>query len=116
MKLEPMAPVLNRRLALEEERRLPDGAGGWTRSWATLGVLWGSVTASSGREVEVGERERASVSHRVLVRSAPVGSAARPRADQRFREGTRIFGIKAVAEADPRGRFLICWVDEEAVA
>ena len=111
-----MAPVLNRRLALEEERKLSDGAGGWSRSWAALGVLWAAVSAGSGREVEVGGQGRSRVSHRILVRAAPVGSAARPRADQRLREGTRVFRIRAVTEADPRGRFLLCWADEEAAA
>lgn len=108
------AAVLTRRLTLEEETRTPDGAGGWTREWRALGTLWASVEARSAREVERGERDRSRVSHRILVRAAPPGSAARPRADQRFREGARLFRIRGVGEADPRGRFLICWAEEEA--
>ncbi len=108
------AAVLNRPLTLEEEVRAPDGAGGWSREWRALGTLWASVTARSAREVDAGEGGRSRVSHRILVRAAPAGSAARPRADQRFREGARAFLIRGVGEADPRGRFLICWAEEEA--
>ena len=111
---QPFAPVLNRRLALEEESRSPDGAGGWTRSWTQVGAHWASVEARSASEGEVRGRERATVSLRILVRATPVGSGSRPRADQRFREGERIYRIIGVAEADPRGRFLTCWAEEEA--
>lgn len=108
-------PVLSRRLELEEAVETSDGAGGWTKVWTPLGALWAAVRARSGREIEEGGRERARVSHRILVRAAPAGSPARPRADQRFREGSRIFRIRAVTEADDRGRYLTCWADEEAV-
>ena len=110
----PVAPVLNRRLVLEEETRAPDGAGGWSRAWTALGVLWGAVRARSGREIEVGARQFSRVSHRIMVRAAPAGSPARPRADQRLRLGARLFRIRAVTEADERGRYLTCWADEEA--
>lgn len=108
-----VAPVLNRKLVLEELADAPDGAGGRVRSWRSLGVLWASVEARTAREIEAAEGERSRVSHRILVRAAPVGARARPRADQRFREGARVFAIRAVSEADARGRFLICWADEE---
>ncbi|SET83453.1 head-tail adaptor protein [Oceanicella actignis] len=109
-----LAPVLNRRLTLEEEVRAPDGAGGWTRAWRELGVLWAAVRARAGRELDEGGRALSRVSHRILVRAAPMGSAARPRADQRLREDGRVFRIRAVTEADARGRYLLCWADEEA--
>lgn len=110
----PMAPVLNRRLVLEGPTRTPDGAGGASVGWAELGVLWAAVTPRAGRELERGGRQGSRVSHRILVRAAPVGAVTRPRADQRFREDGRTFRIRAVTEADARGRFLICWADEEA--
>ena len=43
-----------------------------------------AVRARAGREIEEGARGRSRVSHRILVRAAPVGSPARPRADQRL--------------------------------
>lgn len=108
--------VLNRRLLLEEEARAPDGAGGFVREWRTLGTLWAAVEARGAREVEAGAREGSRVSHRILVRAAAPGSPARPRADQRLREGARVFRIRGVGEADPRGRFLVLWAEEEAEA
>jgi head-tail adaptor len=111
---EISAPVLDRRLELEQPQRAGDGAGGWSRSWESLGAIWAAVRARAGREIEEGARGRSRVSHRILVRAAPIGSAARPRADQRFRDGERVFLIRAVTEADARGRYLLCWADEEA--
>lgn len=110
----PMAPVLNRRLVLETQQRVGDGAGGALVNWAELGVLWGAVTPRAGRELERGGRQGSRVSHRILVRAAPMGAETRPRADQRFREDGRTYRIRAVTEADARGRFLTCWADEEA--
>jgi head-tail adaptor len=45
-----------------------------------------------------------------------VGSDRRPRPDQRFREGARLFRILAVAEADAQGLYLTCFAREEVVA
>ena len=53
------------------------------------------------------------MSYRIVVRAAPMGSDARPRPDQRFREGARVFAIRAVAEEDAAGRYLVCFADEE---
>jgi len=51
-----------------------------------------------------------------VVRGAPVGHSTRPRAGQRFVETGRIFHIEAVAERDPRGRYLTCFAEEEVAA
>jgi hypothetical protein len=44
-----------------------------------------------------------------------VGHPARPVPEQRFREGSRVFHIRSVAEADPEARYLVCMADEEVV-
>lgn len=103
---------LTRALVLEEGVRTPDGAGGFTLAWTALGTLWAQVTARSGRETFVAGRPEGRVNYRILVRGAPVGAISRPCADQRFREGDRIFGILSVAEADPRGRYLEITAEE----
>ena len=54
-----------------------------------------------------------AVPYRVTVRGAPVGSPSRPKAGQRFREGTRLFLIQAVTERDQFGRYLTCFAREE---
>ena len=110
------APRLNRALALEEAANVADGAGGFTQSWTGLGHLWAEVTFRSGREASQGGGALSVASYKITVRGAPVGNSMRPRADQRFREGTRLFRILSVAEKDAEGRYLICIAQEEAAA
>ncbi|MCM2561034.1 head-tail adaptor protein [Lutimaribacter sp. EGI FJ00015] len=107
---------LTRALTLETPVEAPDGAGGLTRSWVGLGTLWAEVVARTGREREGDGAQMSLTGYRITVRAAPVGSTTRPRPEQRFREGSRVFRIMAVAERDPRGRYLTCFAQEEVVA
>lgn len=111
--------ALSRLLTLEGPEAVPDGTGGQSRAWVALGTVWAAVRAGPGREAGGrlrGDLPRALQNFRVVVRAAPVGDPARPRPDQRFREGARIFHILAVAEDDPAGRYLTCHVREEGAA
>ena len=74
--------------------------------WAPVGTLWADVRPRGGREEFIAGQPRPRVKYRVLVRAAPVGAPSRPRADQRFREGARVFNILTVAEHDFGGRYL----------
>ncbi|MBF9044833.1 phage head closure protein [Rhodobacterales bacterium HKCCE4037] len=105
-------PQFNRRLTLEAPGRASDGAGGFTETWAQLGVIWGEVLPrGAGREVEASELKL-----KITVRAAPQGAPSRPTAAMRFRDGERIYRIEAVTEADAEGRFLVCFVKEEVGA
>lgn len=106
-------PRLNRRLTLESPSRVSDGAGGFSERWMPLGVLWAELTARTGRETIATGAAVSAVPYSVVVRGAPVGHPERPVADQRFRDGNRVFHIRSVAERDPEGRYLICMADEE---
>ena len=109
-------PVLNRRLTLEEAVRSPDGGGGSRLAWLARGELWAEVRAGAGRE-GAGEFVTVStVGYRITVRAAPLGAPSRPKPEQRFREGARVFRIHAVTEADARGRYLTCFASEEVRA
>ncbi|SOC07676.1 head-tail adaptor protein [Rhodobacter maris] len=110
------APRRNRPLVLEEARRVSDGAGGFALDWQPLGTLWAEVSAGTGSERAGEFVTLASVPWRIVVRAAPVGSPRRPRPEQRFREGARIFRILAVAEADAEGHYLTCFAREEVAA
>ncbi|MFC6687789.1 head-tail adaptor protein [Jhaorihella thermophila] len=110
------APRLNRALVLERPVRAPDGAGGFSEAWEALGTVWAEVTARTGRERGEAGMPVSTVVYRIVLRAAPVGASMRPEAGQRFRDGARIFAIRAVAERDPDGRFLICFCDEEVAA
>ncbi|MEM9197009.1 MAG: head-tail adaptor protein [Pseudomonadota bacterium] len=105
-------PALRRLMTLEAPSTAIDGGGGQSVTWAALGALWADVTAVTASEPLSGARDRARVTHRILVRGAPEGSPRRPAAHQRFRQGSRVFGILGVAEDDAEGRFLRCWVEE----
>ncbi|TNJ46723.1 head-tail adaptor protein [Phaeobacter sp. B1627] len=107
------APRLNRPLRLEDPQAIGDGAGGFRINWAQLGVLWADVEALSGRETGRRGTPVSLQRYRITLRAAPVGSPARPKPDQRFREGTRLFKIDAVAEHDRDGRYLTCLATEE---
>lgn len=109
-------PVLNRRLLLEAPERVPDGAGGYSQTWVALGAHWAEVRPGAGRESAGEFLTVSAVPYRIVVRAAPVGADARPRPEQRFREGTRVFLITTVAEHDPQGRYLVCHALEEATA
>ena len=106
------APHLSRRLRLEGPARVPDGAGGFTESWTPLGFIWAEVAPRTGR----GDATVSRQGLRITVRAAPQGAPSRPTAQQRFVDGTRIYRIEAVTEADPRGRYLTCFASEETAA
>jgi head-tail adaptor len=105
-------PALRRKLVLEAPGAVADGLGGVATSWTVVGTLWAEVASVSGREIFEGARLHGRVTHRVSLRGAPEGSPRRPRPDQRFRDGVRVYDILAVAEGDPMGRYLVCWVEE----
>ncbi|MEM6621574.1 MAG: head-tail adaptor protein [Pseudomonadota bacterium] len=107
-----MGPSLDTPMLLEAPQRLVDTGGGTSIVWSALGTVWADIAAKSGRETVAGLRENARISHQITVRSAPIGSPQRPRPEQRFRLGDRLFAIRAVAPADGAGRHLTCWVEE----
>ena len=106
-------PVLSHALTLEAPEQVSDGAGGFHQVWTPLGVLWAEVTVRSGRETALRGTAISRVTCKIVVRGAPWGSPDRPKPQQRFRHGTRIFTIEAVAERDPEGRYLTCFAEEE---
>jgi head-tail adaptor len=106
-------PHLRRCLLLEAPDRLPDGAGGFTQAWTTLGEHWAEVTALPGREVTTPGGSLSQSGYRITLRATPPGHAMRPRPDQRLRDGARLFTILAVSERDPAGRYLTCLCREE---
>ncbi len=111
------APIqLNRKLVLEEAQLSADGAGGMIQTWVALGTLWASVRAGTGREQGIQHLTVSSVPYRIVVRAEPEGSPARPRPDQRFRDGNRVFRILAVSEHDQKAHYLVCYAREEVLA
>ena len=108
--------ALSRKLVLEAPQRVSDGAGGFTQVWSPLGTLWADIRPAGGRERAQAGVAVSVAAFRMVVRGAPVGSARRPSPEQRFRDGTRVFGIRAVTEYDPAGHYPICFAEEEVAA
>ena len=82
------------------------------------GTQGGTPEPGTGRwQLQTADQRLASaMGYRITVRAAPVGAPSRPRPDQRFREGARVFRILAVAERDAVGRYLTCFAEEEEPA
>ena len=110
------APILNRALILETPERVPDGAGGFQTFWTAIGLHWAHVDTRSAGEVAGVGSAVSVVKMRITVRGAPVGAPSRPKPEQRFREGDRLYQIQAVTDADRDGRYLTCHVTEEVAA
>ena len=110
------APDLTRLLVLEERVDAPDGGGGVTADWTALGAHWADIRPGAAIERTLGGVEASLVTHKVTLRWAPFGAPSRPRANQRFREGDRVFEILGVTEADTRNAWLVAWVRAGALA
>lgn len=107
---------LNRKLVLEEAERVSDGAGGYVETWVQLGTLWAAIQAGTGSETSEDFLTVSRVPMKIIVRGAPVGSKRRPKPDQRFVEGGRVFRILAVTEMDAQGHYLTCNAREEVTS
>lgn len=114
------APRLAVALVIESPVREPDGMGGYRLVWQDSGRIWAEMRSGAGGErlAEVGARS--VVTWRITVRAAQAGDPRRPRPEQRLRMGegpdARRFRIEAVAESDPKGRWLVCVAKEETLA
>jgi SPP1 family predicted phage head-tail adaptor len=93
--------ALKHRLVLEQPVETPDGAGGVTRSYATVTTLWAAVVPVAARGGVVADDLGATVTHRIVARSGPDVTTR-----HRLREGARIFRILALRDQDGSGRFL----------
>ena len=100
---------MRRQAQLETPTEAADGAGGASPGWTVLADHWVALIPVSGQEAYEGARETATITHRILLRCP---RSLRPRPDQRFVIGPRIFSIHAVFDRDGRGRFLTCLVEE----
>jgi len=106
-----MSFELSRRLTLEAPTRVPDGAGGFSETWELIGYVWGHIDTVAAGTDAAPEGMAANVRTRITMRAAPVGSSRRPKPEQRLREGSRIFEIDAVTEAE-HPLYLWVWTSE----
>ncbi|MDT3687343.1 MAG: phage head closure protein [Pseudorhodoplanes sp.] len=99
--------ALNRRLALEAPVETPDGAGGVTRTYESVAILWAAVTPVSAREEIAAAQRGVAITHRITLRySADIT----PR--HRLRDGARLFRIVTLRDRNGRKRFLEIQAEE----
>lgn len=98
---------LRTRLTLEAPSRADDGGGGADVTWETVADVWAAVRAVSGHETFDLDRVAGRLSREIVIRF---------RADvtlqMRFREGTRVYDIRAAFDPDGRRHWLRCLADE----
>ena len=92
---------LRDRLTLEQPVEMPDGAGGVTRSYATVSTLWAALMPVSARDQVVADSLGATISHRIIIRARTDVTTR-----HRLRKGSRIFRIVTLRDQHGRGRFL----------
>lgn len=104
---QPSVGALRRRLVLEAPVPAPDGLGGATREFQTVGASWARVEWLAGSERWRLGRPEQVATHRITMRWR-----AGIDAGQRLRDGDRIYEIKAVADPQDGRRRLVCLVEE----
>lgn len=91
--------ALRHRVVLQHAARTPDGGGGATESWSPVAELWAAVRPISGDERIAADALSGQLTHEVWVRHR---AGVTP--SMRFLIGSRILDIRAVIDADGRGR------------
>lgn len=105
-----MTPIgeLRVRLELQAPQETPDGLGGVVRGWETLGHVWAAIEPVSADDRVVADKRLGRITHRIVIRRRSEVTTT-----HRFLLGQRNFVLLAVRDADERGRFLECLVEEE---
>ncbi len=99
--------LLRRRLVLEAPVAAPDGIGGATQVFETVGAFWAQLEWLSGSESWRQGRLEQTGTYRVTLRWRGDVDAGK-----RLRDGDRIFDIRTAADPDGSRRRLICLVEE----
>jgi SPP1 family predicted phage head-tail adaptor len=101
--------TLRDRLTLEEAVRTPDGGGGTAVTWQTVAELWAFVRPISGEERLLHDQISGRLTHEVWIRYRAGVLPA-----MRFSQGSRVYEIVAVVEAERRRR-LKCLCEERSL-
>lgn len=106
------ASRLRHLLTLQQEVKVADGAGGYTRSWQNIADIWAEISQLSSRVI-YGEEKlfaghiQASVSHKITIRYRNGLSTA-----MRLLFENRVFNIRAVSFAKENDELVELLVEE----
>lgn len=98
---------MRRRLVIEAAAETPDGAGGADMAFVAMGAAWANVEWLRGDERWRADRFEQAGQYRVTIRHRGDLTAG-----MRFRDGGKIYGIKAAGDPDGAGRRLVCLCEE----
>lgn len=101
--------TLRHRLRIDYPVDTDDGAGGTTRTWATLATVWARIEPLGASERVEADRIEAAIRHRVTLRHRGDLTHA-----MRFVTGTRVLAIEGIRGSNEHDRFLICDCEEIA--
>jgi SPP1 family predicted phage head-tail adaptor len=103
----PTISRFRRRLTIEAPVETADGAGGADVAFAPIGAAWAQVEWLRGDERWRADRFEQAGQIRITLRHRTDLNAA-----MRFRDGTRLFAIKALGDPDGAARRTICLCEE----
>ncbi len=107
MSVFPRIGALRYRVTLEAPIDAPDGAGGFSRSFAPVAHLWARIAPGGAREDFVEQRPEQMTNHVVTIRWRE--DVAK---DMRFVHRGRRLRIQSAVDPDERRRFLVCQCEE----
>jgi SPP1 family predicted phage head-tail adaptor len=115
---DPFAPgpfdlgQMRHRLTLEEPGPVvPDGQGGSTPTWTTVGTYWARVRPLSGRELFNARQTKATTTHEITMRAqVPVG----PNSRLLFESTGRIFNVDESLRVDETNTYRRILATEQA--
>ena len=90
---------LIKRIALQHYVETRSASGAVTRTWATYATVWAQVRTLSGRERDIAQQERATLSHEITIRYR-----SGVQADHRILYDSRYFDVKDVRNFDERNK------------
>ena len=88
---------LNRRLSFESPVETADGAGGVTRTYEQIALLWAEVTPLTASADIAADARGAKVTHRIVIRAGRVVTNR-----NRFVDSARIYRVIAARESADR--------------
>lgn len=116
MRLDPGR--LRERITIRRGADVPDGRGGYTRSWTDLAKVWAEVINVSGREAVIGQTLTGVSSFRVTIRMQPAwrngGDAAPQASDQVAWRGLELNIVAPPADPNGLGEAMMFIADTSA--
>jgi SPP1 family predicted phage head-tail adaptor len=99
--------ALRTRLTLQQASRTGDGGGGADISWQTLDEVWAAVRVTGGGEGLAADGVSGRLTHEIVLRYRADVTPA-----MRFRDGARVYDIRAAFDPEGCRHWLKCLTQE----